>query len=172
VADVQTIHKRGTSTHGRAVWFFAIILLCPALTGIYLMSAPPESKAGSNYKTVELASIVGSPAEQTPPGNAMVSDAVQSLDGKMIAIEGEMLVPPGGHLAPNEFLLIDRSTNPSGSVKSPWQYVLVRMPADKKVQRIVAPMQMFGKFHAVTRHDASGRVTSIYELDADWMLVR
>jgi hypothetical protein len=170
VTNVQTPLGTGSRTKHRVLWFFGIVLLFPTLAAVYLVSAPPQSYAGSNYKVVDLQTIVGRPVAPTAGGE--YTDQVRSLDGKLIAIEGEMLVPDGGHLASNEFLLIDRLSNPSGSVKSPWQYVLVRMPPDKKAQRIVAPMQMYGTFHAKTRCDETGRVTSIYELDADWMLVR
>jgi len=166
------MHWRGWRIGRKTLWFLGMVLLFPALAIIYLICLPPQSYEGSNYKTVELASIVGTPVEHAALANEVYPDNIRSLDDKLVAIQGEMLVPAGGQLAPNEFLLIDRATNPGGSVKSPWQYVLVRMPPEKKVQRIMAPMQLFGKFHAKICRDPAGRVTSMYELDVDWMLVR
>jgi len=99
----------------------------------------------------------------------------RDLDYKNVMLEGEMLIPPAGTLGANEFLLLPPRADPRDTSKrtvtAPWQFVLVRMPADKKVQPVPGRLRVYGQFHAMPLRKSGNPIWSVYQIDCFWTQV-
>ncbi len=86
-------------------------------------------------------------------------------------LDGTMYLPENADLRPNEFLLIEPTEKLSPSPRKVSEFIRVRLPLDKKAQRVFGPIQVYGLMHVGVTRDARGKITSIYQMDASWMTV-
>lgn len=151
--------------------FLAAVLAAPLCIAVFLLGARPAPGPEDRYPPVPVKELI---SVSFDPSRGTIEDLpqrIRELDGKLAMLDGMMYLPENADLRPNEFLLIEPGENLSPSPRKVWQFVRIRLPLDKKAQRLFAPVQVYGQLHIGMTRDAKGKIISIYQMDAAWMVV-
>lgn len=151
--------------------FLSAVLAVPLCIAVYLLAARPAPGPEDQYPRVPVKNLISVPFDPSRGTIENLPQQIHDLDGKLAMLEGIMYLPDNADLRPNEFLLIEPSDNYSPSPRKVSQFIRIRLPVDKKAQRLFATIQVYGQLHVGLTRDAKGKITSIYQMDASWMAV-